>query len=178
MQHLWKPGQSGNPKGRPPNSRMLAELLREAGQTKIKRGGHFVPRNVLVAENCWQLLTEGQCALLNGATFKISGKDYLELIRFVFGHVDGPVRPDVNISLEQTKIYVGVSPDDWDDTVTIEALPVDVPQIEAPKRKRSTRKTTRRTAGDSAMATQRGEPTGRHKASTTRAKRLTKIVQE
>lgn len=117
---LWKPGQSGNPAGKPPNSRALATLLREAGDKKIRKDGHFVARNAIVAEGIYELLTLGETILPNKTKIKVNARDWLELVKFVHTHVDGPARVELDVTSagERIKAYIGFSPDAWDEQQT------------------------------------------------------------
>lgn len=109
-------GNIANPKGRPPNSRALSALLRAAGEKKIRKNGHFVPRNELVAEGVYELLTLGETILPNKKKITVTARDWLELVKFVHTHVDGPARIDVDLSTGgmPVKAYIGFSPEEWD----------------------------------------------------------------
>lgn len=132
--HLWKPGQSGNPAGKPPNSRALATLLREAGEKKIKKNGHFVARNAVVAEGVYELLTLGETILPNKTKIKVNARDWLELMKFVHTHVDGPARIEMDFTSGglPTKGIIGFSVEEWDEYNVSGTLPdsgavIDVP---------------------------------------------------
>jgi hypothetical protein len=103
--------------GRPPNSRALAVLLREAGEKKIRKNGHFVARNLIVAEGVYELLTLGETILPNKTKIKVNARDWLELVKFVHTHVDGPARVEMDVTSggEPIKTYISWSPAEWDE---------------------------------------------------------------
>lgn len=90
--HLFQPGQSGNPKGRPPKERALADLLAMAGGKRVMApNGDRVQRQRIAVENIWDLLAFGRAQLLGlERPFAVNGRDYVELVKFVFNHIDGP----------------------------------------------------------------------------------------
>jgi hypothetical protein len=92
----FKPGQSGNPKGRPPGQRMLAELLSKAGSRKIlvTEDGKTVAANAYVCEKFWELLTRGEMELLGKTLGFGDAADWVASFRWLNQHLDGPVRPD------------------------------------------------------------------------------------
>lgn len=106
----FKPGQTGNPKGRPKKGRALAEILQKAGNTKVvNRDGDKVTRKQMLAEMLWQVATEGTVDFLGGVNERtgkaISGgsividsmAEWFAIAKFVHQHLDGPVRPEIEL---------------------------------------------------------------------------------
>lgn len=88
----YKPGQSGNPKGRPPKSRALTAIL-EATLNKTvdvpDRGK--VARRRLLAEMVTQAALEGEVTLPDGTIKVIEDfSDWFGVVQFIYKHVDGP----------------------------------------------------------------------------------------
>lgn len=93
----YKPGQSGNPKGRPKKNRALSEILERAG-SKTSGG---VSNKRAVALMAWNLARHGMIVLENGRILEI--KEPAELValwRFIYSQVDGPPPADHNLNLE------------------------------------------------------------------------------
>jgi hypothetical protein len=68
----WKPGQSGNPRGRPPNEQTIANALREVGNRIDPATGK---RNVLrLAEVAYELGLGGNVAAINFISERVEGK--------------------------------------------------------------------------------------------------------
>lgn len=87
----WKPGQSGNPAGRPKGGRALTEILRRYGNRRMavkgaekKQGRKFVLANLL-----WQAVTLGRVTFPDGGILKLDGKAWVECVRWLYRHVDG-----------------------------------------------------------------------------------------
>jgi hypothetical protein len=95
----WTKGQSGNPRGRPPAGRSLAELLRAAGDAPVSVGDPR-SRQALLVDNLWAAALAGDLHAVRLLLEYVIGKplpiaqDQAELDRFV-------------------KHYVTISPDDW-----------------------------------------------------------------
>lgn len=102
--HLWKPGQSGNPAGRPKSnkSRELAGLLTRAGnkrfrfyneQGKRKTSGY----NEYIAERIMDALSTGQVTFPREnledvpVTIRLNSSEWMKLVDFFFKQVDGLV---------------------------------------------------------------------------------------
>lgn len=87
----WKPGQSGNPKGRPPASRALTEILRKAGNRRIPHNG--MPkkrgRKYILADLIWQAVTLGEVTFPDGSTLEIKGQAWLQVLQWLYRHIDG-----------------------------------------------------------------------------------------
>lgn len=97
-------GQSGNPKGRPKKDRALTAMLEAAGGRTVERvnpeSGDMEKLTLRKAaiSGVWQGLTEGQITFLNGSKLPLYSKDYVELVKWLFSHVDGPPKQQVEMS--------------------------------------------------------------------------------
>lgn len=95
----FKPGQSGNPKGRPPKERALTNLLESAGnKTVLLPDGRRIAGKRFVAAAVWEVLTTGQTKLADGRTYQAELADWLTLVKFLYGQVDGPPRLELEHS--------------------------------------------------------------------------------
>jgi hypothetical protein len=97
----WKKGQSGNPKGRPPKSRALTEILQRAAETTIEVPGQSKKRarQQLVAEHVWQALATGEIKFPDGRTLQIQTVDeFMHLAKFVYSHIDGPPKMNLDVT--------------------------------------------------------------------------------
>lgn len=94
----WKSGQSGNPKGRPPDDRALTKILqRELNKTKLPDGDKAAAKTML-ARNLADALMTGVIVFPDGSKMVLDMTEYLALAKWVYNHIDGgPVqRHDVS----------------------------------------------------------------------------------
>jgi hypothetical protein len=95
----WKPGVSGNPKGRPKNTRMLSERLRAAGSKTIEVDGKPVAGSIVAAHIAWEAITKGKVKFPDDAEETILSFDqWLGLVKFVYGQTEGPPPAAVELS--------------------------------------------------------------------------------
>lgn len=107
----FKPGQSGNPKGRPPKKRALTNLLERGGNVKIQtEQGEISAKKVMVAR-IWQGLATGQMTF-GAETMKIDKiDDYITLVKLVLSQVDGPPKGEVDVTSAGEPIKAAASID-------------------------------------------------------------------
>lgn len=103
-------GKSGNPKGRPPKSRALTEILASAGKsTRIVRDGKEVSAQQIVAQNLWTVLATGRVQLDNGNVLAVAdATEWLNIAKFMFGQIDGPPPAAMAVDLSTQGQPVGV----------------------------------------------------------------------
>ena len=68
----FKPGQSGNPNGRPKKGTSLTEILRELGEVPPGKTGK--PRKEVIAEKLWRLALSGDKFALRYVYDRLDGK--------------------------------------------------------------------------------------------------------
>lgn len=95
----FKPGQSGNPKGRPKKDRSLTALLEKASDTTVTDvDGKTISGKRLIAQYVWEALTTGTVLMPDGYVMQFDSQEWLALAKWVYGQVDGPPKQDVEIS--------------------------------------------------------------------------------
>lgn len=98
-------GQSGNPAGRPPKSRALTDLLEKAGSRSVEMpDGKHVSGKRLIARLAWELATTGRAMFPDGKTLEIEPSDWLALVKWIYSHIDGPPRGEVDLTTAGEKI--------------------------------------------------------------------------
>lgn len=101
----WKKGESGNPKGRPPKSRALAQLLRSTGNRKLN--GADATAKKIFAEHLWQGLTEGKIEFGEGRVVAIeSVREYLAVADLLMRYTDGLPRAEVDVTSDGASVGV------------------------------------------------------------------------
>ncbi|MBN2531886.1 MAG: hypothetical protein JXB88_03285 [Spirochaetales bacterium] len=71
----WKPGQSGNPKGRPRKNKTLTEILAKHGKKRdVKDGEKNISRKEALAKKLWALALSGDIAAIRYIYDRIDGK--------------------------------------------------------------------------------------------------------
>ena len=101
----FQKGKSGNPNGRPPKNRALTDLLEAAGNATIEtQDGKRKARKRVVASLAWELLTTGKAELPNGETLKVSPQDWIGLYKWIYQHIDGPPKAEVDITSGNEKL--------------------------------------------------------------------------
>ena len=98
----FKPGQSGNPKGRPPKGRALTEILERRGNKTVpdidgrNHGGKYI-----VARALWELATTGRTSLKDGDEVRelsVGAKGWFEIVKWMYAQVDGPPKGEMDVT--------------------------------------------------------------------------------
>lgn len=106
----WKPGQSGNPKGRPKKSRALTEILARGGSKTIEDAdGKRRSGKRIVARLLWQAATTGVVQFPDTKeTMTIPLSDWLGIIKFLYTHIDGPPDQALGVDLRMGPVVLQV----------------------------------------------------------------------
>lgn len=111
----FKPGQSGNPKGRPPKSRALTQILEKAGSKTVEVNGKRISGKRLLAQMMWQAVTLGEVELPGGEKLTLGVNDWLVAAKWIYAHIDGPPKGEIDVTSlgEQINLIqvVGADPD-------------------------------------------------------------------
>lgn len=86
----WKTGISGNPSGRPPTGRALAELLRKELNRLMPYEGKRTAKKRVFAYLAVQGATEGTIVFPDGTKMQLSEGGWMELVSMLLKHIDGP----------------------------------------------------------------------------------------
>lgn len=114
----WKPGQSGNPAGRPKDGESWASIIKSVGDMYPSDILAFIGRNNDLGKVLVQLPVNVQMKYLVTARvfaalmFEPTSGLWKELMERAEGKVTQSV--DVTSKGEQIKGYIGFTPDEWD----------------------------------------------------------------
>jgi hypothetical protein len=111
----WKPGQSGNPNGRPKKDRALTEILKRAGSHTVEVDGKNISGRQLLARMTWEGLTTGSVTFPDGKTLQLSPADWKDLLKWIYTHIDGPPKSEMDITSGGERILVTLQEGDNED---------------------------------------------------------------
>lgn len=95
----WKPGQSGNPKGRPPKARAMTALLERAGAKTVEMpDGKRIAGRRFVASAMWEMATTGQVTMPDGQVWKVTPAEWFDAVKWIYAQVDGPPKQALELS--------------------------------------------------------------------------------
>ncbi len=100
-------GQSGNYKGRPPKERALTAILQAALDRKF---GEIALKQIMAKKMAFAIAT-GEIEFTNGKKtrrIKLDSDQWMQLIKFVYSHVDGPARAELDVNANTTQVQVNL----------------------------------------------------------------------
>jgi hypothetical protein len=100
----FKPGQSGNPNGRPKKQRALTAILERAGSKTYSFNGKTVAAKRALASMLWQAAMTGTITLPPDENGKVRYKDlppkeYIDLVKWLYNQIDGPPKSETDVNL-------------------------------------------------------------------------------
>ncbi len=108
----WKPGQSGNPNGRPLKNRALTEILITAGsKTVLDCDGKRRAGKRVLARMVWDIALQGETKLPNGNALEVSPNDWIGIVKWIYTQIDGPPKGELELTGKDGGPIVLVS---WD----------------------------------------------------------------
>lgn len=95
----FKAGQSGNPNGRPPKGRALAEqILKALEKTYADADGKRHSGKILLGNILASAVLTGEAVLISGKKTVLPPREWIELVKFVSVHVDGSAKTEVDVT--------------------------------------------------------------------------------
>jgi len=73
--------------------------LEQAGSKTIEINGKRMAAKRWLGTALWQAIMNGVVQLPNGIEFPMTGQDWLELVRWLYGQVDGPPRNETDVNM-------------------------------------------------------------------------------
>jgi hypothetical protein len=97
----WAKGTSGNPDGRPPKGRTLAELLQKALGDTYLLNGQMLSRQEIMARLLADAVAFGRIEFPPDRTGQqrihdLTPQLWLDMVKLVLSHIDGPPQPSVS----------------------------------------------------------------------------------
>lgn len=96
----WKPGETGNPNGRPKKYRAWTKILEAAGDKTVDTPSGKIARKRLMADLLMQGITTGEVVFPNETKFELSARDWLDLVWRAYGQVDGPPKAELDVTTD------------------------------------------------------------------------------
>ena len=112
----FQPGQSGNPSGRPKKERALTDLLEKAGSATVLYDGQSISGKRLMARLVWQGVITGEVMFPDGKKMRLSPMDWKSFVQWIYTHIDGPPKAELDVTSGGEVIHVTVSGTDDEST--------------------------------------------------------------
>jgi hypothetical protein len=84
----WKPGQSGNPKGRPRKKHTLTEILQLSGEQVITVGDEVITAKEVLAKAVWQFVTTGEVWLSGKRLEAVNVSEWANVVKWLYSHAE------------------------------------------------------------------------------------------
>ncbi len=100
----WKKGMSGNPKGRPPKSRALSNLLASGARMQVvipadgERPEMAVPAGDVLVQNLWEGVTTGKITFPDGRVMVLEASDMVAFSKMLMTQIDGPAPAALDVT--------------------------------------------------------------------------------
>ncbi|MBN8640132.1 MAG: hypothetical protein J0M07_32770 [Anaerolineae bacterium] len=107
----WSKGKSGNPKGRPPKSRALTDVLEAAGRKKGKllaSDAKQMQRAHILAERVWEGITTG-IITFDERKIELDATDYIGLLKFAYTQIDGPPKSELDLTSDGEPLAIQIT---------------------------------------------------------------------
>ena len=110
--HLFQPGQSGNPNGRPKKDRALTDILTRAGSATIDVDGKRKAGRQVMARMVWQGILTGEVEFPDGKKMRLAPQDWKDFVKWLYGHIDGPPKTLLDVTTSGNPITFVIERDD------------------------------------------------------------------
>lgn len=88
----FKPGESGNPSGRPKRGETMTDILRSLGEIEdVRHEGKMIARRVAVGHRVWQLALRGDVTAFKYIYDRLDGKPMQEIKVSGDAEIDAPI---------------------------------------------------------------------------------------
>jgi len=117
----FKKGQSGNPSGRPLKNRAFTDILERAGANTVEYNGKKLSGKRLLGVLVWQGATIGEITLPDGKVLKLSPRDWMDMVKWLYAQIDGPPKSEFDVTSGGEAILKVMYVNDWRTHTTIPA---------------------------------------------------------
>lgn len=105
-------GRTNNPNGAPKKDRALTKLLMSELSHKIQVGEEQIPGKKLIAMNVVSAVTTGKIKFPNDTEESIiSVKDWIDFMKWLYVHVDGAAKTDIDLTTHDETIVIDIIDD-------------------------------------------------------------------
>lgn len=113
----WKPGQSGNPRGRPPKERTLSRLVERALAARMDVPGEDrrTARKRVMAQLLAQAVSEGKVTFPDGRVEEFGAMEWGGFVLRVLRHLEGSAPAQVDLHASEGGVTFVFRPHAGDD---------------------------------------------------------------